>query len=239
MKKLTLSGLFVSFVAIALLLGGCADSYQARNVDLKNSDTLLVNPDVFEKGAGDQALYRYNNPKADIKKYAKVIIDPVIIFKKGDLDPRARENYQTLANNAFVYLTEELKKNYQIVKAPEPGTMRVQFALIDAESTSPVRNFIGSVDPIGVGLSLVKFGATGEQMGAGSITGEIKITDAQTDELLGAALDRRVGGRNLKGTFLLWANANAGLEYWAQRLGYVLCVQRGDKNCNEPDSWQR
>jgi len=48
MKKLTLSGLFVSLITIALLLGGCADSYQARNVDLKYSDTLMVNPDVFE-----------------------------------------------------------------------------------------------------------------------------------------------------------------------------------------------
>jgi hypothetical protein len=235
MKMLSFLALIVSITALTLPLGGCAGSFQARSVDLKNSDALLVNPDILEKGTGDQALYRYINPKTDIKKYSRVIIDPVIICKKGDLDPKARENYQTLANNAFVYLTGELKKSYQIVKVPEPGTMRVQFALIDAESTSPVRNFIGSVDPIGVGLSLVKFGATGEMMGAGSVTGEIKITDAQTDELLGAALDRRVGGRNFKGTFLLWANANDGLEYWAKRLGYYLCVQRGDKNCTDPD----
>ena len=37
MKKLTLSGLFVSFSAAALLLGGCAGSYQARSVDLKRT----------------------------------------------------------------------------------------------------------------------------------------------------------------------------------------------------------
>ena len=235
MKKLALSGLIVSLAAITLLSGGCADTFQARSVDLKQSDTLLVNPELLEKGSGDQALYRYANPKADIRSYTKVMIDPVIIYKKGDLDRKSRENYQTLANNAYVYLTQELKTHYQIVKSPEPGTMRVQFAIIDAKSMSPVRNFIGSVDPVGVGLSLVEFGASGEQMGAGEITGEIKITDAQSDELIGAAVDRRVGGRNLKGTFLLWEHANAGLQYWAKKLGYVLCVQRGDRNCSSPD----
>lgn len=237
MKSLNVivSGLIT--VVAATMLSGCSSSYQARSVDLKSGDNLLVDPAILQKGEGQQALYRYANPKADIRKYDKVVIDPVIILKKGDLDARARENFQTLANNSYVYLSRELGKDYQIVKSPGQGTLRIQFAIIDAESMKPVRNFIGSVDPIGVGLSLADFGATGEQMGVGEITGEFKLTDATTDELLAAALDRRVGGRSVKGTFLLWEHANAGLEYWAKKIRYALCEQRsGGVNCINPDN---
>ena len=45
----------------------------------------------------------------------------------------------------------------------------------------------------------MKYGASGKQSGVGEITGEFKVTDAMTGELLGAALDRRVGGKDVKG----------------------------------------
>ncbi len=38
----------VVVAGMALVLGGCAGSYQARNVDLKES--VLVNPDILVKG---------------------------------------------------------------------------------------------------------------------------------------------------------------------------------------------
>jgi hypothetical protein len=62
MKKSTVSGLIVAITTIGLLLGGCVGSQQARSVDLKATGTVLVNPDIFQKGADGQALYRYANP---------------------------------------------------------------------------------------------------------------------------------------------------------------------------------
>jgi hypothetical protein len=233
MKRMKIAAMLVMVVAVALQLGGCGvGSYQARSVDLKESH--LVNPDILVQGTDDQALYRYVNPKADVKQYTMVLIDPVLIYKDAELDKDEMENYQKLANNAFVYLTQELEKNYRIVKAPEPGTLRIQMAIIDADRSKPVRNTLSTIVPIGIGLSLVKYAATGKQSGVGEITVEMKITDASTGELLGAALDRRVGGKELSKLWSGWHNADAGLQYWAKRLSFILCDMRGGANCVKP-----
>lgn len=233
MKKLTLSGCIVSITAVALMLGGCAGSYQARSVDLK-PNTILVNPDILKEGTGDQALYRYVNPAVDLKSYSKVIIDPVLIYKQAELDQDELLNYQKLANNAFVYLNQELGTQLSVVTTPGPETIRIQFAIVDADSSKPVRNFLSSVMPIGIGVSLVKYAATGKQSGVGEITAELRATDAVTGQLIGAALDRRVGGKAAQGIWDTWYNADAALQYWAKRSAYMVCTLRGLPTCVSP-----
>lgn len=232
MKKMTTVGKLLLSAAALLVFAGCAGSYQARSVDVK--DSPLVNPELLKKGTGDQALYRYVNPNIDIRKYNKVLVDPVLVVKDGELSKDELENYQKLANNAYVYLVRELQKDYQIVQTPEPGTMRVQMAIVDADHSKPVRNTLSTFMPIGMGLSAVKYAATGKMSGVGEITGEMKVTDAGSGELLGAALDRRVGGKELTTLWSGWANADAGLQYWAKRLAWALCDVRGGTSCQKP-----
>ena len=233
MKRMKTVAMLVMVVAIALQVSGCGvGSYQARSVDVKESP--LVNPDILVQGKDDQALYRYVNPKADIKQYTMILIDPVMVYKDAALDKDEREDYQKLANNAFVYLTKELEKDYRIVKDPAPGTMRVQMAIVDADSSKPVRNTLSTMVPVGIALSLVKYTATGKQSGVGEITVGMKITDASTGELLGAALDRRVGGKELSKLWSGWHNADDALQYWAKKLSFALCDMRGGTNCVKP-----
>ena len=233
MKRMKTVAMVVMVVAVALQLGGCGvGSYQARSVDVKESP--LVNPDILVKGTDDQALYRYVNPKADIKQYTMVLIDPVMVYKDAVLDKDERENYQKLANNAFVYVRHELGKDYRIVYTPQPGTLRIQMAIVDADSSKPVRNTLSTIVPVGIALSIVKYTATGKQAGVGEITVEMKITDASTGELLGAALDRRVGGKELSKLWSGWHNADDALQYWAKRMSFAFCDMRGGTNCVKP-----
>ena len=234
MGRIKTSTLLVISVGAALFLGGCGGSYQARSMEIKEGQTLFVNPAILEKGTGEQALYRYANPKADFKKYTKVIIEPVIISKSAELDAGDLENYQKLANNAFVYLNQELSKDYQVVTSPDPQTLRVQLGITDADTSKPVRNFLSSFMPIGMGLSAVRYAATGKQSGVGEISGEFKLTDAATGELLAAAVDRRVGGKAVKGIWDTWYNADEALKYWAQKTRFALCEARGGSNCVKP-----
>jgi hypothetical protein len=233
MKWMKQAGVLAMVVAGALQLGGCAGSFQARSVDIKQSP--LVDPSILVEGKDDQALYRYVNPKTDIRRYDKVMIDPVIIYKDGELDKNQHENLQALANNAYVYLTKELEQDYRVVKSPEPGAMRIQWAIVDADSSKPVRNTISTFSPMGLGLSLVKMGVTGKQMGVGEITLEMKVTDAESGDLLGAALDRRVGGKNITKLWSSWYNADEALKFWAQKVRFVLCDTRGGTACIKPD----
>jgi hypothetical protein len=134
--------------ALASLLGGCAGIYQARSMNVK--EPLLVNMALLKEGGSDQMLYRYVHPTAKVKDYPRMIIDPVLISKESALDATAQENYQKLANNAYVILNEELKKDFEIVNSVERGTMRLQMAIIDADSSKPVRNLLSSALPIGM-----------------------------------------------------------------------------------------
>ena len=232
MKWMKTAGMSAMVAAAGLLLGGCAGSYQARDAEVQKA--TLVNPSLLEKGSGDQALYRYVNPQAVIRNYDKVIIDPVLVTKDGELSADELENYQRLADNGYLYLTQELAKDYRIASTPEPGTMRIQMAIVDADSSKPVRNTLSSVMPIGIGLNAVKYAATGKQSGVGEISGEMKVTDASSGEILGAALDRRVGGKAPEGMVDRWYNADESLKYWAKRLSYVLCNMRAGSNCVSP-----
>lgn len=221
--------LFIMMAGIAL--GGCA-SHHARSMDAKGA--LLVDSSILVEGTGDQALYRYVNPKLDIRKYTKILIDPVIVSKSAELDAGELENYQKLATNAYIYLSGELGKDYLIVKNPEPAAMRIQMAIIDADSSKPVRNLMSSVIPMSIGISALKYVVTGKQSGVGEISGEFRITDATTGELLGAALDRRVGGKAAQGIWDTWYNADEALKYWARKGRFLLCKKRDGKDCEQP-----
>lgn len=232
MERFRLMFVLIMAAGVVALLGGCGASHQARSVEMKNS--LLINPAILEKGSGDEALYRYLNPKTDFRSYSKIMIDPVIMSKNDTLDAKETENYQKLVNNAYVFLSDELKKDYTLVQTPEPGTLRFQMALISAGSSAPGRTVLSTVMPIGLGLSIVKYAATGTPMAVGDITVELKVTDAATGELVFAGVDKRVGGINIQGAWDSWMTADDGLKYWAKRAGFVLCQKRGGKACVKP-----
>jgi hypothetical protein len=112
--------------------------------------------------------------------------------------------------------------------------LRIQLAILDADPSSRVSNILTSVIPIGIGISAIKGASTGKQSGVGEITVEFKISDAMTGELLGAAVDRRVGGKDVGGMFDSWYNADVALKYWAKRARFVLCSEGGRANCVKP-----
>ncbi len=234
MKSMYMATRATMGVITAALLTGCGASYQARSVELK--EATLVNPALLKKGGEGQALYRYVKPKIDLKKYTSILVDPVLVRKDHELDKEEQENYQKLANNAYTYLITEMEKEFTLVKSPEPGAARIQVAISDIDTSSPVRLVTSSILPIGMAASLVQYSATGEQSAVGEITMEMRVTDATSGELLGAALDRRVGGKSWAGVTNKWYNADEALKYWAEWTRYVFCTMRGGTKCVKPDS---
>lgn len=216
----------------ALLAGGCGTSHQARTVEVGNA--ILVNPEILKRGAEDQALYRYVNPRFDVRKYTAVVIEPVLIAKEGDVGAAEKENYQKLANNAYVYLGEELQKEIRVVKEPEKDTLVLQMAIHDADASKPVRSFTSTVVPIGIAINVATYAATGKPSAVGEITAEFKVTDGATGELLLAALDRRVGSVSLRGVWDTWHGADEALKFWAKRAAFLICQQKGGKGCVVP-----
>lgn len=231
MGKGKTAGLLMLFAFVVPVLAGCGTTMQARSVDLTNA--LLVNPDVLVKGGPGQAMYRYVDPSADFKKYSKLLIDPVIIYKEGEMDAEQRGNNQILANNLYAYLTEELGKDMTVVKNPEPGTIRLTCAIVNVEKTHVVRNVITTVVPVGVAISTAQYAATGKPSGTGSITGEARVTDAVTGKLLGMGIDKQVGGKSFESMTDSWHSADEGMKNWSKMARYNMCQLRTVKDCME------
>jgi hypothetical protein len=218
-------------VGIAVSLGGCAGTKQARSVEPTG---FLVDRSILEKGKEDEALLRYENPDIDITRYTQALIDPVLIYRPTDASQAQLADLQKLATNFHVYLSHELGKDYTITKTPGPGVMRIQAAITSASESRAVSDLMTSVIPIGMGVSAVKEFATGKPVGTGEVSAEVKITDAQTGELIGAGVDERVGGKDPRGIFNSWNDADEGIQFWAKRLRYVLCERRGGIDCVKP-----
>ncbi len=234
MRTTSIIGKIMLFGAMTLALAGCQTTKQARDVENKG---YLVNPDMLTKGEGDQALYRYQKPNANLQNYGKIMIEPVKFFKPQKASPEEVADIQKLANNFNQYLYQELSKDYRIVTLPEPGALKVETAILSADTSSPTMDFISTVLPIGLGVSLIKDFATGKPLNVGEISGEMKITDAGTGELLAAAADKRVGGKSFSGMFTSWGDANSAMEYWAKKLRYGLCMERGGSKCEAPSNY--
>ncbi|MBI5591554.1 MAG: DUF3313 domain-containing protein [Deltaproteobacteria bacterium] len=224
---------FMIMAVSGLCLGGCANSKQARSVDIGNAG-ILGDYSMLGEGNEDEAIRIYKNAHANWPGYLKIIIDPVIFQTPENASEKYVADLKKIATEFFNRLHEQLGQDYQLVTEPGPGTIRLQTALFNAKEKSVGRTVLSSVVPIGVGISVLKDAATGKPTAVGEISIEAKITDTRNGELLAAGIDRRVGQKYSSGTFDSWAEANEATDYWAKRVRFMLCKGRGGAGCIAP-----
>lgn len=222
--------LSIMAVVAVLSLVGCTKSQQARNTEVSG---FLGNYSMLRKGGDGEALFTYrksNYRDSNIpwRKYNKVMIDPVVIWMDKDsefseLDGATR---QELSNRFYYYVRKEMSKVTEVVKRPSVGVARFQIALTDVESSNPLRDAISTVLPFGVAISAASEVLTGEPTNVGGASVEIKVSDAMTGEILGAAIDRRIGGKYLDtDTVDKWADVDEIMQYWAKFMAYKTCIE--------------
>ncbi len=235
-------------IVAALALAGCAATKQPRgplSSGVQESGFLQGLYPLMQEGEKGQALRVYRNPRVDTlaaNAYDKVFLDAVKIYygPESKLKDVPRDQLQNLATMFSGELAEKLSNDYQLVNKPGPKTLRIQTAITDAQATSTALKAASFV-PIPVGVPGLKFAllkskelATGKPVFAGEVTAEVKMTDAQSGEVLFAAVDRRVGGR-LGGGWKSWTDAEQAFQYWAEKIRYALCKQlRHRTDCVAP-----
>jgi hypothetical protein len=220
----------------ALLFSGCAATKQARDV---TQSGFLGDYSKLKHSHGRDSLLTYANPEADWKAYDRIILDPVMIWRPSETDGESVVNLQRLADYMHGLVQAELSKDYTVVREPGSNTMRISIAIIKAEQSVPVLAAISSVPLPGNLLalgSLAKNMTTGKPAWVGEAVIEGKVTDSQTGVLLGAAVDRRVGGKSLSaGRMQSWGDVEEALRYWSINSRYRLCKARGAQGCAPPD----
>jgi len=204
-------------MATLVLMGaiaGCAVTQQAP-VQRVGASGFLGDTSVLTAGDKDQASLRYVSPAAQWTQYKKVLLEPVT-FWGDDKTKISAKDQQMLCNFLHEQLADQLGKKYELVNEPGPGVMRLQVALVDAESATPVLRTVSMVIPQARLLSSLKYLATGTYPFIGGAEAEAKMTDSVTGQLLGEWVDKRVGGGSIKTAAQWeWGDAENAMKEWA------------------------
>jgi len=134
----------LAVLAIVLMLVGCGSSRRAGEVQTQG---FLGDYSMLTPGAEGQAVLRYVNPGPDWAKYDKVLVDPVTVWKSARTGDIPEADLQTAANFLYAQLRQELGKDFTLVDAPGPDTLRVTAALTDAEPANQTMVVVSNVVP--------------------------------------------------------------------------------------------
>ena len=221
---------WIKIVSCAVALTGCASTYQAE----PEQSGFLGDYSLLRKGVEGEASFvyrKYDNDHAKWSSYKQILLEPVQIWK-GKNTELNKEDAEYLAKIAWSRLDEELRKDYTMAGDTGAGVLRIQVAITEAGATVPVVDLITTLSP---GTRLISEGkrwATGTESFVGTASVEVKITDSQSGEVLGAAVDRRGGGKYLTKGFQKWTDVEEAFTYWAKQLRWRLCLERGVPGCD-------
>jgi len=218
----------------ALLLAGCAQTQESRDVTVSG---FLGDYSILRDGGEGEAALVYIDETADWASYDKIWLDPVTVWADEDrFEGEEQQDVQNLADAFYTIVHERLAVDYEMVDGAEPGALRVQIALTDADSSEPGMDTISTVVPqmllVSQGVGLV----SDKPSFVGEAAAEVKVSDATSGELLAAAVDRRVGGKDLSGSFDEWSDVKAAMEYWANQMAYRLCTLQDGTDCTPPEA---
>src|SRR5580765_8580152 len=139
--------IMIMMIAGAMFLGGCAATKQARSVEV--SGFLIEYKPLLKSGGKDQmALLAYKKPNINIKGYHKILLEPVTLWG----DPKItvtenRQDLQTLADNFYELLKQDLSKDYEMEDEIGPNTLRIQVAITHGEKSKVGLSFVSKVVP--------------------------------------------------------------------------------------------
>ncbi len=217
---------------------GCAKTKQAGGFGKAEPSGFLGDYSMLKEGEKGQATLVYiKEDPAKWKSYDKILLKPIQVWRgeKSDAKDLDKEDAEMLGRFLWSKIDEELRKDYEMVGQPGPGVLQIEGAITEAGKTMPVLDLVTNLYPAALVLSQGKRLAAGTNSFVGAASVEAKGTDSQDGALLFAVVDRRGGGKYLlKNRFDRWADVEEAFSYWAKKLRWRLCMQRGDANCEEP-----
>ena len=209
---------------------GCAATKGGRGVQEKG---FLSDYSMLEENPGEGAQLRYLRKDADWKRYDKMLLDPVQFWRGADVEAGLTpEQSQGLANYFHSAVYERLSKDYQMVSIPGAGTLRISVAFTRLGDRNVTLDTVSTYVPQMRLMSELKGKATGKPAFVGQASMEAKVTDGASGQVLGAAVDHRVGGKTIK-SMDDWADVKAAIDHWAELLSSSLCTLRGDSDCGQ------
>ena len=182
---------------------------------------FLGNPTVYQQltpGPEGGAKLRWLKPGVDFKKYNKFMVDSVIFYLADEADHKGidPQEMKELADAFNKELVAVFKDKYPIVAEPGPDVARIRFAITNIKPSKPGVSTVTSIVPVGLGISLVKKGATGGWSGAGETGAEMMVLDTTTNEVIYMAVDQQSAAFTER--FSQFGSANDAFKFWSERV---------------------
>jgi len=167
------------------------------------------------------AKIRWVKPGTDFTKYKRFMIDYVVFAFADDSESKVinGDEMKKLGDACTLAIIDSLKDKYPIVSDPGPDVMRLRFAIVDLKQSRPGVSTITSVIPVGLGLSIIKKGATDSWSGSGATTSQWIVIDSMTNEVIGVAEDDYKAG--FAERFSKWGSAEEAFKYWGKRIRQI------------------
>jgi hypothetical protein len=181
----------------------------------------------LQPGPEGGAKQRWIKPGVDFSKYNKVMLDSMVFYFADDseykgIDP---EELKTLSDGCNLAIVNALKDKYPIVSEPGPDVVRLKVALTGLKQSNPVLSGVTSVVPIGLGISVVKKGATDAWTGSGATTAEIMALDSTTNTVIAVAQDEQTAGFTER--FSKYGFTEEVFKFWGERIRLFLDQAHG------------
>ena len=206
-----------------LALSACTST---EKVVIKQSDVncafLAEDCSLLTVGGKEQSGLRYINPTVNWNQYNKILIDPVT-FWAGNNTKISASDQQMLVNYFFQQMKERLGEKFELVSQPGSGVMKLDVAMTDVETATPVLRSISMIVPQAHMIANLKYLATGTMPFVGSAQAEAKLTDSVSGTVLALAVDKRIGGGSFTTGFQWqWGDAENAIDHWAELLATKL-----------------
>ena len=241
------AGRLAAICALAILVAvagplGCATGSQARKTEA--TGFLGDYKSLLKPGKkGEEELLVYKNPDAKWSSYNKVLLEPVTIWTnpKWKITDDERKDLQILVDSFQETLRKKLAVDYEMTDSMGPGVMRIQIALTGGQKAITILKVASKGVPYGSAPSYLWTFITGKPPFVGEASIEYMVKDGETDQLVAAGSDRRVGadtviaGSTVNIKYLSsWGDVKYALDYWVDEVVYRLCALRGAPNCVAP-----
>jgi len=215
----------------AALSAGCGGGPKQPRV---TQSGFLGDYSMLEENPGPGARLRYVREGVDWKRYDKILLDPVQFWKASDVKASLSEpEKQGLINYFHSTFYDRMSKDYEMVSIPQPNTLRISIAFTRLGNRSVTLDTVSTYVPQLRLVSEAKNVFTGKPSFVGEAAFEGKVTDAHTGELLGAAVDKRVGGKTIK-NMDSWLDVKNAIDYWIESWAYTGCTLRERTDCKAP-----
>lgn len=200
----------ILFIGILFLTSCAATSPQNTGFLGEYYKNLTPTPE------GGLAKLRWIKPGVDFTKYKKVMVDYVVFALAQDSEYKAisGNEMKELGDAASLALVNAINQDHPVVADPGPDVCRLRMAIVGLKQSNPVLSGIATVIPIGLGISVIKRGATGSWSGAGATQVEAMILDSLTNDVIAAGYLEYTAGFTER--FTKWGSVEEAFEFWAE-----------------------